>query len=131
MAVKAVAERSLNPVARRFLFRVRCRSSRIMAMCVRYRLSSIEEEVAEFFKAEPTEELHSRYNIAPSQRAPVIRQAGRGRVIANVRWGLVPFWARTTSIGYGCSGRVIEEPAFRGSLINSPWNDTSACAERV
>jgi len=106
-----------------------------MAMCVRYRQSSTEEEVAEFFEAELREELHPRYNIAPSQQAPVIRQAECGRVIANVGWGLVPFWARATSIGYkqinGCSGRMIEEPAFRGSLINSPRNDTSACAERI
>jgi len=104
-------------------------------MCVRYWLSSIEEEVAEFFEAEPREEIHPRYNIAPSQQAPVIRQAECGRVIANARWRLVPFWARSTSIGYkqfnGCRGRVIEEPAFRGSWINSPRNDTSARAERV
>ena len=104
-------------------------------MCVRYRLSSTEEEVAEFFEAELAEELHPRHNIVLSQQAPVIRQAECGRVIANVRWGLVPFWARATSIGYkqinGCSGRMIEEPAFRGSLINSPRNDTSACAERI
>ena len=104
-------------------------------MCVRYRLSSTEEEVAEFFEAELREELYPRYNIAPSQQAPVIRQAECGRVIANVGWGLVPFWARATSIAYkqinGCSGRMIEEPAFRGSLINSPRNDTSACAERI
>ena len=103
-------------------------------MCVRYRLSSTEE-VAESFEAELTEELHPRYNIAPSQQAPVIRQAECGRVIANVRWGLVTFWARATSVGYnqinGCSGSMIEEPAFRGSLINSPRNDTSACAERI
>ena len=69
-------------------------------MCVRYRQSSTEEEVAEFFEAEVREELHPRYNIAPSQQTPVIRQAECGRVIANVRWGLVPFWARATSIGY-------------------------------
>ena len=104
-------------------------------MCVRYRQSSTEEEVAEFFEAELTEELHPRYNIAPWQQAPAIRQAECGRVIANGRWGLVPFWARATSIGYkqinACSGRMIEEPAFRGSLINSPRNDTSACAERI
>jgi len=104
-------------------------------MCVRYRLSGTEEEVAEFFEAEPTEELHPRYNIAPSQQAPAIRQAECGREIANVRWGLVPFWARATSIGYklinGCSEMVLEVPAFRGSLVNSPRNDTSACAERI
>ena len=56
-------------------------------MCVRYRLSSTEEEVAEFFEAELREELHPRYNIAPSQQAPVIRQAECGRVIANVGGG--------------------------------------------
>jgi putative SOS response-associated peptidase YedK len=104
-------------------------------MCVRYRQSSTEEEVAEFFEAELREELHPRYNIAPSQQAPAIRQAECGRVIANVQWGLVPFWARATSIGYklinGCSEMVLEEPAFRGSLINSPRNDTPACAERA
>jgi len=104
-------------------------------MSVRCRLSSTEEEVAEFFEAELTEELHPRHNIVPSQQAPVIRQPECVRVIANVWWGLVPFWARATSIGYkqinGWSGRMIEEPAFRGSLINSPRNDTSACAERI
>ena len=96
-------------------------------MCVRYRQSSTEEEIAEFFEAELREELHARYNIAPSQQAPAIRQAECGRVIANVQWGLVPFWARATSIGYklinGCSEMVLEEPAFRSSLINSPRNE--------
>jgi putative SOS response-associated peptidase YedK len=67
-------------------------------MCGRYRLSSTEEEVAEFFEAEPTQEFHPRYNIAPSQPVPVIRQAGAGRAISMVRWGLVPFWAKDTSI---------------------------------
>ncbi len=68
-------------------------------MCGRYRLSSTEEEIAEFFDAEPMEELHPRYNIAPSQPVPVIRQAGSGRAISMVRWGLVPFWAQDPSIG--------------------------------
>ena len=56
-------------------------------MCVRYRQSSTEEEVAEFFEAEVREELHPRYNIVPSQQAPVIRQPECGRVIANVGGG--------------------------------------------
>jgi hypothetical protein len=42
MAVKAVAEWSLNPVARRFLFRVRCPSSMIVVICGRYLLSGTE-----------------------------------------------------------------------------------------
>ncbi len=86
-------------------------------MCGRYRLSGTEEEIAEFFEAEPTEELHPRYNIAPSQPVPVIRQAGFGRAISMVRWGLVPFWAKDPSIGsqlINCrSETVIDKPSFR------------------
>jgi len=89
----------------------------MMAMCGRYRLSSTEEEVAEFFEAEPIEELHPRYNIAPSQPVPVIRQVGRGRAISLVRWGLVPFWAKDSSIGSrlinGRSETVLDKPSFR------------------
>lgn len=89
-------------------------------MCGRYRLSSTEEEVAEFFEAEPTEELYPRYNIAPSQPVPVIRQVGPRRAISMVRWGLVPFWARNTSIGSrlinGRSETILDRPSFRSSF---------------
>jgi len=70
--------------------------------------------------------------VAAGAGDPSTRMRARDR---KRRGGLVPFWARATSIGYnqinGRSGRMIEEPAFRGSLINSPRNDTSACAERI
>ncbi len=86
-------------------------------MCGRYRLSSTEEEVAEFFDAEPTAELHPRYNIAPSQLVFVIRQVGLGRTTSMMRWGLVPPWAKDPSIGTrlinGRSETVLEKPAFR------------------
>jgi len=86
-------------------------------MCGRYRLSSTEEEVAEFFEAEPTEELHPRYNIALSQPMAVIRQVGPGRAISMVRWDLVPFWAKDPSIGSRFmndrSETVLDKPSFR------------------
>lgn len=88
-------------------------------MCGRYRLSGTEE-VAEFFEAELTEELRPCYNIAPSQQVPTIRQVGPGRVIAMVRWGLVPFWAKDVSIGNKMinsrSETVLQKPAFRHCL---------------
>jgi hypothetical protein len=43
MAVKAVAERSLHPIAKRFLFRFHFPSSTIVVMWGRYRLSGTEE----------------------------------------------------------------------------------------
>jgi putative SOS response-associated peptidase YedK len=39
-------------------------------MCGRYPLSDNEEEVAELLAAEPTEELRTPYNIAPTQPVP-------------------------------------------------------------
>jgi putative SOS response-associated peptidase YedK len=85
-------------------------------MCGRYRLSAVER-IEERFEAEQTSELHPRYNIAPSQPVPIIRQEDGRRSIAVVRWGLVPFWAKDVSIGYKMinarSETVMEKPAFR------------------
>jgi putative SOS response-associated peptidase YedK len=51
---------------------------------------------------------------------PVIRQLGSGRAIGMVRWGLVPFWAKDTSIGSrlinGRSETVLNKPSFRSSF---------------
>jgi putative SOS response-associated peptidase YedK len=41
-----------------------------------------------------------RYNIAPSQRAPVIRLEHGLPVITELRWGLVPAWAKDEKIAY-------------------------------
>jgi len=90
-------------------------------MCGRYRLSSTEEEIAEFFEAEPTEELNPRYNIAPSQPVPVIRQGGSRCAISMVRWHLVLFWAQDPSIGSrlinGRSEPALDKPSFREPFV--------------
>lgn len=59
-----------------------------------------------------------RYNIAPTQEAPVVRQAGeRDRELVMLRWGLVPFWANDLKIGYKTinarAETVAEKPSFR------------------
>ena len=64
-------------------------------------------------------ELKSRFNIAPTQHAPVVRlSAAEGkRELALLKWGLVPFWSKDETIG----NRLInaraetahEKPAFR------------------
>ena len=41
-----------------------------------------------------------RFNVAPTQRALVVTAAGEGVAEAGLfRWGLVPSWAKDTSIG--------------------------------
>ena len=43
--------------------------------------------------------LTPRYNIAPTQEAPVIVQAEGKRIIELFRWGLIPWWAKYPTIG--------------------------------
>ena len=66
-------------------------------MCGRYRLTRADR-LAERFDAEIAEELHPRYNIAPTQPVPVVRASGPRRVIGSMRWGLIPNWAKDTSM---------------------------------
>jgi len=46
--------------------------------------------------------LQPRYNIAPSQKAPVILidgNQGGERIMEELRWGLIPSWAKDPAIG--------------------------------
>jgi putative SOS response-associated peptidase YedK len=68
-------------------------------MCGRFTRFHKSKEVAERFDVEPIEEaVAPRYNIAPSQIVPVIRQLDEREMIA-CKWGLVPFWAKDPAIG--------------------------------
>jgi len=61
--------------------------------------------------------LAPRYNIAPSQPVPIIRQIDHHRHLDSVRWGLVPSWAKDPKIGYKMinarAETVAEKPSFR------------------
>jgi putative SOS response-associated peptidase YedK len=89
-------------------------------MCGRYGESKILEQVRSkfpFFRAESA--LKPRYNIAPSQMAPVIVNQG-DVVLKDMRWGLVPFRAKDEGIGNRMinarAETVKEKPSFRNSL---------------
>jgi|SRR5579871_2388752 len=69
-------------------------------MCGRYRLSRRRQILAEHFDADPPEDdWVPRYNIAPTQPVPVIRQhpAEPTRVLSLMRWGLIPSWSKDAS----------------------------------
>jgi putative SOS response-associated peptidase YedK len=65
--------------------------------------------------------LAPRYNIAPSQNVLVVREdESRNWEYAEVRWGLVPHWAKDVSIGNKlinarCES-VTEKPSFRSAI---------------
>jgi putative SOS response-associated peptidase YedK len=69
-------------------------------MCGRYRLSRRRQIVEEYFDTSPWDDDWSpRYNIAPTQPIPVIRQHPKEpvRQISTMRWGLIPHWAKDAS----------------------------------
>jgi putative SOS response-associated peptidase YedK len=92
-------------------------------MCGRYRLSKRKQIMEEHFDCDPWDENWSpRYNIAPTQSVPVIRQHPKEpvRQISTMRWGLIPNWAKNTSIASGTinakSETAATKPAFRDPL---------------
>jgi putative SOS response-associated peptidase YedK len=92
-------------------------------MCGRYRLSRHKQILAEHFEATPfDEDWEPRYNIAPTQPVPVIRQHPKEprRVFSLMRWGLFPSWAKDMSGSAGMINARSEtasiKPAFRDPL---------------
>jgi putative SOS response-associated peptidase YedK len=62
-----------------------------------------------------------RYNAAPTQRLPILRiLPDRGPELIQLRWGLIPSWAKDTAIGAKMinarAETVVEKPAFRAAF---------------
>jgi len=92
-------------------------------MCGRYRLSRRKQVIEEYFEtADWQDDWSPRYNIAPTQPVPVIRQHPKEsiRQISMMRWGLIPNWAKTPSIATNTinakSETAATKPAFRDPL---------------
>lgn len=62
-------------------------------MCGRYTLHTSVPRLARQFGVDPAVEPGPRFNIAPSQEAPVVRRSSWGRELVFLRWGLLPSWA--------------------------------------
>ncbi len=91
-------------------------------MCGRYRLSRRKQLVEEYFDASGDDDWIPRYNIAPTQPVPVIRQHPKEprRVLSLMRWGLVPSWSKDMSGSAGMinarSETAATKPAFRDPM---------------
>lgn len=87
-------------------------------MCGRFTLAISPELLAEVIGEIEAERIQPRYNIAPTQQVAVIRQdPGGRRRLDYLRWGLIPPWAKDSSIGNRMinarAETVHEKPAFR------------------
>jgi putative SOS response-associated peptidase YedK len=81
----------------------------------RYTLHARPATLASAFGLPSVPDLAPRYNIAPAQDVPVVRVSAAGvRELTQMRWGLVPRWAKDPSIGarmINARGETIAEKA--------------------
>ena len=87
-------------------------------MCGRYAFFSPAEAMRRAFAVEHVPPLEARYNIAPTQPVPVVRELEPGvRSVSLLHWGLVPAWAKDRSIGnrmINARAETLDErPAYR------------------
>ncbi len=89
-------------------------------MCGRYSQTCDANVLAQRFGANASQVgLAPQYNIAPTNRAPVLIEES-GRQLKFMQWGLVPSWAKDTVIGSRMinarAETVAEKPSFRKLL---------------
>jgi putative SOS response-associated peptidase YedK len=88
-------------------------------MCGRFTLTTPAQTLAVQFDLAVVPALEARFNIAPTQPVAAVRigSEGKERELALMRWGLIPFWAKDSSIGARMinarSETAAEKPSFR------------------
>ena len=88
-------------------------------MCGRFSLHTPESQIREVFNLKNTEllGLKPRYNIAPSQDIPIIRNTDNGHEMVMAQWGLVPHWSKESKSKYSTINArvesVAEKPTYR------------------
>jgi putative SOS response-associated peptidase YedK len=89
-------------------------------MCGRFALYSDPFILAKRFEADVLPELRPRYNVAPTQSIPIVREESGKERFALARWGLIPHWAKDMDTGYHTinarAETVASKPAFRNAF---------------
>ena len=94
-------------------------------MCGRYSIILTAAEIAEVFGLpRPGFATSPRYNVAPTQDAPVVVLDGGAPQLTTARFGLIPFWTKgdaPPSVGLinARAETVSEKPAFRRAFSRS------------
>jgi putative SOS response-associated peptidase YedK len=90
-------------------------------MCGRFAFYSPSEATAALFGVDGALAVEPRYNIAPTQFVAAIKENDRKqRELTMLRWGLVPSWAKDSSIGNRMinarAETVAEKPSYRAAF---------------
>lgn len=102
-------------------------------MCGRYALTVEPAVLAALFALRELEDFEPRWNLAPSQAAPVVTRNDRrdGTALRTMRWGLIPSWSKDSKIAYRTinarSETAATKPSFRAAykkrrcLVPATW----------
>jgi len=91
-------------------------------MCGRFTLRTPMTVLMEEFQVGVVSEqpFLSRFNVAPTQDIPVVRETDAGRELTWMRWGFIPPWAKDAKSGplllNARSETAAEKPAFRSAF---------------
>ena len=89
-------------------------------MCGRYVFSpGNSKKLKQRFNLSNQLEIEQNYNVAPGQIVPVITRQSPKKAV-EMKWGLVPFWAKDPKIGYKMinarAETVLFKPSFRKAI---------------
>lgn len=88
-------------------------------MCGRYTFFTPPQIIEKRFSVKVNDEVKPRYNAAPTQLLPVIRNT-EAREITYLSWGLIPHWATddkgASKLINARSETLVEKPSFRNAL---------------
>jgi putative SOS response-associated peptidase YedK len=91
-------------------------------MCGRYTITvTLEELILRYMIGVTNVPYHRpKYNVAPGQMVPAVISDGRTNRLGELRWGLIPSWAKDEKIGNRLlnarAETAAEKPAFREPL---------------
>ncbi|HRH40849.1 MAG TPA: SOS response-associated peptidase [Pyrinomonadaceae bacterium] len=91
-------------------------------MCGRYTNKAKKEEIEAEFKVNVSQEYHfePRYNIAPTQIIDVVLETKGERIINQLKWGLIPGWAKDDSLAAKMinarAETLAEKPSFKNAF---------------
>jgi putative SOS response-associated peptidase YedK len=89
-------------------------------MCGRYAITLPPEAYRQLFGYEEQPNFPPRYNVAPTQPVPIVREERGERQFRLVRWGLLPSWVKDPKafplIINARGETLVTKPTFRAAL---------------
>ena len=96
---------------------IKTKVTEVRKMCGRYTLTKVTNLLDRFNIEEINPTLEPRYNIAPTQRVPVIIKEKK-LTLKYFQWGLIPHWSKTNKGMINARAETIDQKsAFKGSFI--------------